>query len=429
MIIIDAEKIGEYEAFVKEHSRFNFACCLADSIGFPLGISFISIMTIMPLFVKQLTDSNLAIGLIPAINSLGMLLPQLLIANYIERLPIKRMYVFWVAISERLALLIIALFAIWFGKSNPQLLLLLYFVCWGWHSLSMGFNFPAYYGLISKVIPVNRRGKLYGVGGAVGGLLGLLGAGISQYLLNGWGFPWGFAYCFIIATIILTISVAPLAVVREPVYPKQKPRKTLGEYFKSLPGILKTDYNFSRYIISQVIFYFSIMAPAFYTVYAINKFGVSTGGVAIFTAIIMGTNTIAHPIWGYLADRRGYKLVLSLSLIFMIIAPLWALLAPSLILFYLVFVLNSIAITGYGISNFNIILEFSPPDNVPTYMALSSTICSPFKSLTPILGGIIADKMGYSLVFIIATIAASLSFIVLSQVEEPRLKQVVREIS
>ncbi|MGB9578161.1 MAG: hypothetical protein ACPL3S_02700, partial [Halothiobacillaceae bacterium] len=73
--------------------RWNFTVNVLDVAFFLLALSMVSQTTILPLLVRELTDSPLAIGLIPAIASVGYLLPQLLIANYAEGLRRKKRFI------------------------------------------------------------------------------------------------------------------------------------------------------------------------------------------------------------------------------------------------------------------------------------------------------------------------------------------------
>ena len=75
------------------NARWNFVVNLWDIVFIMLGLSLVSRETVMPALINQLTDSKLAIGLIPAIYSLGGNLPQLLIANFSERLHYKKPFV------------------------------------------------------------------------------------------------------------------------------------------------------------------------------------------------------------------------------------------------------------------------------------------------------------------------------------------------
>ena len=74
---------------VDEQTRnapWNFSVNLSDIIFITLGLSLISRDTVLPVLISQLTDSKFAIGLLPAIASLGFYLPQLFAASFTEGL-------------------------------------------------------------------------------------------------------------------------------------------------------------------------------------------------------------------------------------------------------------------------------------------------------------------------------------------------------
>jgi len=55
-------------------------------------MSFFSSTIILPLFVSHFTDSPLVIGLIPFLGWAGVLLPQVFMANVVERAPLKKFF-------------------------------------------------------------------------------------------------------------------------------------------------------------------------------------------------------------------------------------------------------------------------------------------------------------------------------------------------
>ncbi len=68
--------------FAEANFRWNFGVNVLDISFFNLALNMVSQATILPLLVSQLTTSKLAVGLIPAIFSLGFFLPQLFFAGY-----------------------------------------------------------------------------------------------------------------------------------------------------------------------------------------------------------------------------------------------------------------------------------------------------------------------------------------------------------
>ena len=81
--------LEKFDAQAKRHFRWNFSVNAADFALYILALSCASRLTILPAFVRKLTSSNLIIGMIPAINTLGWLLPQIISARYIERLDLS----------------------------------------------------------------------------------------------------------------------------------------------------------------------------------------------------------------------------------------------------------------------------------------------------------------------------------------------------
>ena len=75
---------------------------------FLVGLSFASQSTILPAFVAHLGASNLIIGAIPALMTLGWNLPSLFAAGYTESLAQKLPFVLRYTIWERLPFLVLA---------------------------------------------------------------------------------------------------------------------------------------------------------------------------------------------------------------------------------------------------------------------------------------------------------------------------------
>ena len=113
---------------VERNFTWNFSVNLIDITFITLGLSLISRETIMPLLVSQMTDSKIAIGLIPAIYILGFYLPQLLVANYSEGLKWKKPFVMLLGgLGERVPYLLMGLVVWGLALKAPTLALTLFF--------------------------------------------------------------------------------------------------------------------------------------------------------------------------------------------------------------------------------------------------------------------------------------------------------------
>jgi hypothetical protein len=151
------------EAFVRRHARWNFNVNLIDIAFITLGISLVSRETVMPVLVSSLTDSKILLGLIPAIYGMGIYLPQLFMANFTERLRYKKPFVaYFGGVGERLPYLLAGI-AVWlWAETQPILALAALLLCLGVTAFAAGASMPAWFDLIAKVIPVQRRGPGWG---------------------------------------------------------------------------------------------------------------------------------------------------------------------------------------------------------------------------------------------------------------------------
>ena len=67
-----------FDREVERNFRWNFSVNLLDISFIMLGLNLVSRETVLPLLLSKLTSSPVAIGLAPAIYSLGIYLPYLL---------------------------------------------------------------------------------------------------------------------------------------------------------------------------------------------------------------------------------------------------------------------------------------------------------------------------------------------------------------
>ena len=412
----------EFDRQVAAHFRWNFGANVMDLAFYALAMSFVSLTTVMPLLVSRLTSSKLAIGLIPAIFSLGFLLPQLLMANYTERLRFKKPFV--VAISgpgERLPYLLIGLALWWLAGPQPALTLVILFVLIAVTSSSAGIATPAWSDLIGKVIPVRRRGLYSGTANGLGALMGVAGAWLAGLILATVAFPGNFAFCFMLAAVAQVLSWLGLALNREPAGVVVKAHISLPDYFRRLPRLLQGDRNYRRFLISRAIAALGGMAGGFFMVYGFERFAFGGREVGILTAILAGSQAVMNPLWGLLGDRSGHKIVLACGAFCTFLATAGVLLAPTSLAFFAAFAVLGAAQAADSVSSLNIAMEFGSVEDRPTYIGLTNTLLAPTRTLAPIIGGALATLAGYPGMFSLAIVLAGAGALLLATwVREPR---------
>ena len=118
--------------------RRNFVHFLTDSILFTVAMGIISATTVIPDFVRHLTDSEILIGLSGNLFTIGFSLPQLFVARYIVRYARKKWWFVGPNIPVRFVILIFAFILAWLGKDRPELVLLAFFILYGIAALGDG---------------------------------------------------------------------------------------------------------------------------------------------------------------------------------------------------------------------------------------------------------------------------------------------------
>lgn len=412
----------EAHRFAVKHYRWNFAANVLDVAFFLLALSIVSQSTIMPLLVRQLTGSTLAIGLIPAIASVGYLLPQLLIANYAEGLRRKKRFIQIISgIGERGPYLATGILVLALGERAPGIALVGFFLLLATANVSAGLGTPAWYDLIAKVIPAERRGIWAGFSRGLGSLLGVAGAALAGRLLELYGFPRGFAFCFFAATVSLVVSWFALSANREPDSAITKPKVGLATYFRKLPAILRRDRNYVHYLIARSVAVLGGMGTGFVMVYGADRFGVDGQTVGWLTGVLVGCQALGNFLLGAIADRTGHRAILAAAALLMGLAAVSVLLAPGIGWLALTFALVGFSNAGSLVSGLNIILEFCAPEDRPTYIGLTNTLMAPATALAPLIGGVLVTVAGYGTMFGLAIALAALGGALLGfWVREPR---------
>ncbi|HTX78846.1 MAG TPA: hypothetical protein VMC62_04220, partial [Longilinea sp.] len=101
----------EYVNSVQKNYWWNFAALILDSSFFSFSVAMLSVETILPYFVSHLSTQSFWVGVVPALYFLGEFFPQLFGAYLVHHLTTRKWPIVWIAASERIGILAIALVA------------------------------------------------------------------------------------------------------------------------------------------------------------------------------------------------------------------------------------------------------------------------------------------------------------------------------
>lgn len=417
------------DAGVQANYRRNFTINVLDMSTWIVGDSFISLVTILPVFASKLASTPeqapLLVGLIPALFNLGFFLPQLFVASFVERSRAVKPVLMVAAGLQRLTYVGLPLLALLVGRIPNELAAGLFLLIILLTGIMSGVAVTPWQTLIAKLIPVARRGVFFGLPNIIGKLLGLGGSALALWILSTLPFPQNFALCFGIGVSLMGLSMIFLSQNVEPASittTANKPRDPY--YWKRLREILVRDSNFRAYIVSRWLAHLGMMATGFLAVYAIDTFKLPASQSALFTGVLLITAMLGNALGGYFGDLRGYKYLTVIS------ASLWiAALATYLAaaftrwegFVYLGFFLFGLSTATEQLAELNMVMEFGTDAERPTYIGLARTITGPAPLVAPLIAAVVVQQLGYLALFLIALGFALVGIAVfITQVTDPR---------
>lgn len=380
---------------------------------FNTGMAFISSTTVIPTFVATLTDSEFMVGLASGVITGGWLLPQLIVASLVSRLPQKKPIIMRTAWLGRPLPLVIGLLIWLLGLNHPMLSVAVVLVGIFLFFVSDAVVSVPWFDLMAKTIPANRRGRVQGTAQVVGALGGFGVGFIVRHLLSEkspLAFPNNYAVLFGCAALGFFASAIALSLIREPeaivdVGARKVP--SLKEVFSMMPRIMLEDRAYLRLVIVRIVSGFATMGSAFYVLHATRGLGLGQEVVGLFVSTQVVGTLLSGLLMGIVQDRWGplvhIRLVIALSatspLLALLLGALHPLLGNNILYPYLmVYVLLGISMGSMGFPYFNWIMEHVESSWRPLYIGLINTL-SAILMLAPALAGWVAGSVSYPAVF------------------------------
>lgn len=401
---------------IRKKLHHNFVVNVLDACFFGLGlVGLASYVTIIPLFLSYLTDSTALIGFMATMFHIGWQVPQLFTSNHVAGLKRYKPMVIWMTLQERMPYFGLAIVAVLIPIIGEQLALLLTITFLVWQSLGGGFTATAWQSMISKIMPDNRRGTFFGMQSAGANLFGAFGAAVASFILIVAGYPTSFAILFLLAGISLMVSFFFLALAYEPESAPQdvvEPVK-FREFWQRLKVILKRDGNFRWFLIARSLTSLSVTSISFFTIFGIRQYQMTPEFAGILTSVLLLGQTLSSPLIGWIGDRWGHRRILAFGNLIMVLAIVIALIAPDVTWFYLVFALTGVVNSTQWSTIMSLTAQFGTVAERPIYIGMANTLIAPVTIFAPIIGGWLADAIGFSFTFGIFILAGLLAMGVL----------------
>jgi Na+/melibiose symporter-like transporter len=275
-----------------------------------------------------------------------------------------------------------------------------------------------------------------GTRGFLGGILGFGTGFYVRYMLSASGpdFPTNYAWLYATAAVFQTATLLAFAAVPEPVIKVRKKRANFREHLAQGVSILKTDRDYMLLFVIRVLSSVGRIGSMVFIPYAIKSLSMPESFVGILIIISTCFALPSNFVWSHIGDRYGNRLLLLISTFMYLSVPIIATLSyylPSynfpllglydlrVVVFIIAFTISAISMKGRGMGFMNYILELSPEERRPSYLAFMSVLLAP-TVLVPLVGGIIAELISFQATFMLSLVFGLGAYILMFRMSEPR---------
>jgi len=415
-----AAREDAFQTFIWDNLRRNYIGNFVHGMLGMTGFRLINAPTFMPAYLHLISGSNTIVGLGLALQQVGSIISPLVAGAKMEhRLKIMPAAIVLGSLG-RLAILGMALSG-WFLKDRALVVTLLMFLFL--FGVFMGAQRVAFTLLMSKVIPINLRGRLQAWRNAIGGLIAAVLAYVSgKYLIEANVLGNGYSTTFILAFVLTSAGLWFLQYqIREPVPPTIREPARMRDRMKDIPGLIAADQAYRWFLVVQMLATSARIATPFYILHVGDTMHLDGATLGLLSLAFLGADTVSNIAWGYLGDRSGFRIVLLLSIIGWIAATVLLMTQGAPMAIFFAFFILGAAQAGYGMASQTMILEFGHRDDLPMRIGISATAEGVTATLGPLIGGTVADLLGYNAVFgaSLGLLAAALLTLVVA-VRDPR---------
>lgn len=413
-----------------EHERRNFLVLSAFQIVTRLGWIFKTETIIVPAVLDLLGGSAWLRGCLPLLNRFGQSVPPLLMARRVNVAPRKKWGLFLYTLGMAVSILLLA--ALWLipAVANasadwrsatawaPVAFLTLYgvfFACTGLHQL-------IYQTLQGKLIHATRRGRLLSFSNLAGAAAAIAAA---WWLLPGWlgathprvDLIFGFAgVCFVGAAL----SALLLA---EPADDYDQPSEGWKRKFTDSLDTMRENANFRRLCFAATLSGASIVLFPHYQALGRDRLNLEFADLVLWV-VVQNIGTAAFSMLaGPVADLRGNRVVVRLSLLLIVLLPLAAVALAHLgelgrTWYFLVFAFLGLTPVTLRLLN-NYTLEIAQPSDHPRYLSTLNLCQVGPAFLAPGVGAAI-DATSLETVFLGVALINAAGWLLTLKLDEPR---------
>jgi MFS family permease len=392
----------------------NYLLLALEGSFFMGGIGFFSSSTVVPVFIDMMTQSKQLVGLTLTLGAFLAYFGRLIIGPFMPHVKNHARFVAVIMFICRPLTILPALF-IFTGNHLAAVFALMFSYAVVW--FADGLVVPGWSEVLANTVDEKRQGGLLGTQMFLGGL-GSIGAGvlINVFLSNPkLDMKVAFGWIFLIGALLLTLSCFMMSLAENAPTPYKTGKVDIKGYYKELPKYLKTEKDYTRMMIVQLMIMSASMCIPFTILFARGKLGVPDN----MTAALILIQSIGVPLggwlWGQVCDRFGPVTGVRLAAVnIMLIAtlPLFTIILSGINPMFIMVPTMFLGGVSGGVWSCNYIytVQVVRPEARSACLVISSIITLPI-TFSSYLAGFISERFGFVSLFVICIGITIMAFI------------------
>ena len=384
-----------------------YAIFIWHGVFLSITLAMIDFNTVFPALITDLGGSKIIFGILYSIMLGAPYILSFLFGHFLSAHRYRRKFLILGIYLRALAFLGMAAVTYVLGEAHPQWVLASFFAWILLFSLSGSLAGISYNDIIAKLLPKGKRGTLFAVKQFASSLAAFGGGLIVARVFSAqtMTFPVTHAATLFIGFSGLVIASLSFWLIQEPPSPVVEARRpSLASMLRRVPQILRTNPEFSRFILVENLSSFGLMVMPFYMIFAREQFAISDLYIGRYLLFQIAGTVLSNLLWGAVARRLGAKCVVWICLTLGATIPFVALglsyANPNL--FGITFFLVGFVMSGRRVGFEPYLLDIVPSAERAVFLGIRGTM-NFLVVLLPFLGGILIQHVGYVPVFILVS--------------------------
>jgi len=382
--------------------RRNLLTMAAYQATLRVGWIFKTESVIIPAFLDRIAGPAWLRGLLPVLNRAGQAGPPLLLAGWVQRLPLKQRGVTFCTLFMAAAVFSMAGLWLVHKHEQPRWLAVAFLVCYAAFFAAHGVSQLCYNTLQSKIVPPAKRGRLMLTADVLGTIVAV---SMALWLLRKWlALPGGgFDRIFAMAGALFLLAGALVLLVREPRGVSSSETSERETVRLSAWTLLSGDRNFRRLALVTTLFSTVQILFPHYQALALGRLGLPAINMLSWVIAQNVSVGLFSVVAGNISDRYGTLLSLRLLILCGAMSPLMALAmaaaGPETAHYWYWAVFVPVGFTPLAMKTLNLYtLEIARPGHEAHYLsAVSLFLALPFV-VSPAVGWAV-DRVGFTPIF------------------------------